>query len=208
MSENAASSPASTDVTSLKLSSKSFIKMQSLRPNKVKSFIKSIFYREEAHLDVEKSADPCLSQSIKDERMNYIWTLLVISSIITYITYIAYHWLLRRIGVVDSTVPLPIHTTTQMMMYFLFFSVISHRVLGVLSCILLRFWLRNYQWANDGRFDIHCAWASWRGFLDKNQVVFHDVIWHNPPEFVNTPFLYHAKVMISTSKEEESQNIC
>lgn len=83
-----------------------------------------------------------------------------------------------------------------MMLYLLFFSVVSHRILGVLSCIVLRYWLSNYQWSNDGKFDIHCAWASWRGFLDKNQVVFHDVIWHNPPEFTNTPYLYHAKEII------------
>jgi len=174
---------------------KSFVKMQSLRPsNKVRSFIKSIFYREEvASLEVEKSVDPRLIQSIKDERMNYIWTLLVIASIVTYITYITYHWLLRWIGVIDSAVPLPIHSTAQMMMYFLFFSVISHRILGALSCILLRYWLRDYRWTNDGHFDIHCAWASWRGFLDKNEVVFHDVIWHNPSEFQNTPYLYYAK---------------
>ena len=90
---------------------KSFVKIQSLRPNKVKSFIKSIFYREETPLEVEKSVDPCLVQGIKDERMNYIWTLLVIVSIVTYITYISYHWLLRRIGVIgkDSLLQQSLH---------------------------------------------------------------------------------------------------
>lgn len=96
--------PSSSDkvpVSEALSKSRKFEKVQSLRPSRVKSFIRSLFIREdETNLEVEKSVHHSLIQSIKDERQNYIWTFLVAVSVFTYFTYIMYHWLLRHIGII------------------------------------------------------------------------------------------------------------
>ena len=37
------------------------------------------------------------------------------------------------------------------------------------------------------------GWISYRGFLDVNQLVLHNVMWRNPPAFADTPFLLRIR---------------
>ena len=46
---------------------------------------------------------------------------------------------------------------------------------------------------NYGQYDIHIGWASYRGFLDKNQVVLSNVVWRNPPQYDKSPYMLRIK---------------
>lgn len=72
----------------------------------------------------------------------------------------------------------------------------SHRVLGYIAGLGLRLflrWLFKVPLTQTGVFDIHFSWISWRGFLDKNEVVIRHGIFRNPPSFNKTPFLLYVK---------------
>lgn len=46
---------------------------------------------------------------------------------------------------------------------------------------------------NNGFFDIHMAWVSIRGVVDRVELVLHDVIWLNHPNFTHSPFVLYIK---------------
>jgi hypothetical protein len=84
------------------------------------------------------------------------------------------------------------NSTIQIVLYFVAFAIMGHRILGYSLGFLIRRLLRK-SFENNGKFDIHFGWVSLRGILDRNQIVIHNVVWRNPPEFKNSPFLLHIK---------------
>ena len=76
----------------------------------------------------------------------------------------------------------------------IFISLIIHRLLGCIVGFFVRLGLRKTL-KNNGRYDIHIGWISYRGIFDLNQIVIRDLMWRNPPEFKRTPFLIHCKAI-------------
>jgi len=58
--------------------------------------------------------------------------------------------------------------------------------------LALRSYFQN-KYENTDCWDMHFGWVSYRGFLDLNELRFHDIIWRNPSSFIKTPFLMHIK---------------
>lgn len=86
--------------------------------------------------------------------------------------------------VTPSTLKAVIHTLS----FSVFVWLTSHRIFASVVGGLIRMLLRG-TYTSDGSFDIYCDWISYRGIWDKNELVFSNLVWRNPPEFKKTPFL-------------------
>ena len=69
----------------------------------------------------------------------------------------------------------------------------AHRLVAHALGVILRYALRQSYTANRHLFDIHIGWVSYRGFMDHNQLVIHNILWRNPPEFKDTPYLLRIR---------------
>lgn len=75
-------------------------------------------------------------------------------------------------------------------------SFFGHRILGYLAGAALRFRFKRRQRnvlgnKNPGLYDIHFGWLSIRLGFDRSQIIFHNIVWRNPPAYNRTPyFLY------------------
>ena len=75
----------------------------------------------------------------------------------------------------------------------IYFCLFAHRLVAYLIGFIARRVLRNNFWEDSGIFNIHIGWISYRGLVDRQQIVLSNVIWLNPPGYENTPYLLHIK---------------
>lgn len=89
---------------------------------------------------------------------------------------------------------LKLQTIAQTLLICFIFFLIGHRVVGYILGLILRVVLRkSFQAASDGKFEIYIGWVSYRGFLDRNQLVISNIMWLNPPEFRKSPYLLRCR---------------
>ena len=75
----------------------------------------------------------------------------------------------------------------------LFLALVGHRILGYCAGFVLRGLLRRNWFEQTETWNVHFGWIAYRGLIDRQQLVLHDVIWFNPAEFKQTPFVIYAK---------------
>lgn len=78
----------------------------------------------------------------------------------------------------------------------IYFCLFAHRLIAYLIGFIARRVLRKQFWNDSGLFNVHIGWISYRGFVDRQQIVLSNVIWLNPPGYENTPYLLHIKEVI------------
>lgn len=81
----------------------------------------------------------------------------------------------------------------QIVGVILFLALFGHRFLGYIAGFILRGLLRQTWIEQSEIWNIHFGWIAYRGLIDHQQIVFHDVIWLNPAEFNQTPFIVYVK---------------
>lgn len=74
-----------------------------------------------------------------------------------------------------------------------YFCLLAHRLVAYLIGFIVRRILRKQFWEDSGTFNIHIGWISYRGFMDRQEVILSNVIWLNPPGYDKTPYLLHIK---------------
>ena len=101
--------------------------------------------------------------------------------------------------------PVSLHLSgTQVLGTAVFLALFGHRLLGYVLGLLIRGLLRrSFLGDNADQWRIHFGWVAYRGLLDRQQLVLHDVLWLNPTEYRETPFLLYVKELaISISIED------
>jgi hypothetical protein len=73
----------------------------------------------------------------------------------------------------------------RILVVVLIFSLSMHRILGFLFAIAVRKVLGRKL---KGSFLVNFKWIAVRLGFDSNEVVFHDIMFHNPPQFTDTPY--------------------
>jgi hypothetical protein len=71
----------------------------------------------------------------------------------------------------------------------LFLLMTIHRVFGY----LLTQYLQSKLLAPDGSYNLTVDWISLRIGLDRNEVIFHGLTFHNPPQFQQTPYFIRVE---------------
>lgn len=135
--------------------------------------------------------DPHVKMMKRVDTQNLLITIATLFTICVYIINFAgliFSALTGADAQIQTTPKLQIIAQT-LLIGFIFF-LISHRVIGYLLGLILRVILRkSFQAASDGKFEIYIGWVSYRGLLDRNQLVISNLMWLNPPEFKKSPFL-------------------
>ena len=125
------------------------------------------------------------------EKENYIYTIVVIFAIGGWVCTMLVR--LFQYVVLGHSVNILGLTTMQVLLYALAFAVIAHRLIAYIAGLIIRIVLRN-QMSYNGKYDIHIGWISYRGILDRCEVVIHNLVWRNPSEhFHRSPYILHVK---------------
>lgn len=90
-----------------------------------------------------------------------------------------------------------VFTAIQTIFILSFLWLVAHRIAGYILSIFLRFILRKHCCsigsADNGVFDVHIGWVSYRGFWDHNELTIRHLVWFNHPIFNRTPYLLRIK---------------
>ena len=125
------------------------------------------------------------------EKENYIYTIVVIFAIGGWVCTMLVR--LFQYVVLGQSVNILGLTTMQVLLYALAFAIIAHRLIAYIAGLIIRIVLRN-QMSYNGKYDIHIGWISYRGILDRCEVVIHNIVWRNPSEhFHRSPYILHIK---------------
>ena len=140
-------------------------------------------HRSHAHLDIHDN--PKLRSCISMIRLNEQLFWMTLASLLGNFLVAFFRLIFTGRGV----------SILEFSAALIFFVIISHRLLAYISGGILRYILRG-DLISAGRWDIHFGWVSYRGFMDRNQLVLHNVIWLNPPSYNKTPFFLHIKEIV------------
>jgi sensor histidine kinase YesM len=92
---------------------------------------------------------------------------------------------MKSFNIFKSWLPDNTNSWIRFLAVVLIFSLSIHRILGYLFAIAVRNVLgRNLK----GSFLVDFKWIGVRLGFDRNEVVFHDIMFHNPPQFTDTPY--------------------
>lgn len=144
------------------------------------------------HIFLHPESHPALLLSRASAMRNHSFAILVLGAFV-----LCFFDFLKRVVLYYCNVPsdqpyfaspATIKAVIRTLSFMAFFILTAHRILASIAGVVLRVMLRG-RFQSDGSFDIYCDWVSYRGFWDKNELVFGNLLWRNPPEFKKTPFL-------------------
>lgn len=153
---------------------------------------------------VLKTGNQIIEEIEKRQKKNQIFFCLIVSWIFyilvnftTFCAHFALKFSLYSIGQLDKNIRL-LCTTSELktvvitMISVLVFTTLSHQLATGLLQLYIRIFLSR-SFLRNGIYDICIEWVSYRGFINLNQIVIHNLVWRNPATHTKTPYLLYVK---------------
>mmetsp|Transcript_5768 Transcript_5768/g.5960 ORF Transcript_5768/g.5960 Transcript_5768/m.5960 type:complete len:569 (-) Transcript_5768:244-1950(-) len=93
-----------------------------------------------------------------------------------------------------------IFTVCQTLFMMICIGLVVHRILGYVTSVILRNILGKHFVHDPYAYNISIGWLSFRGILDKQEIVLHDLTLLNHSSFRKSPFVLYVKELTVTLK--------